>query len=239
MIARSLTITLAEFIDIRSGRRRWLTRSPSRPTWKLGEYLHLLERNQLTGDLTGQMAFVRVIHVGGDSFQETFGFEVQWSSCESVTPEPLVVLDLDGVANSLRSKRHKDARKHWDPDNVAVLNEIIERANASILVSSSNRIGNIDWLRGLLIAGGVKGHLVGETPELVSASPGGILLARCRGDEIAAWLAAQPTPITRFVILDDSEGMGALESHLVRTTYDLGLRPEHVAPSLALLGVPT
>lgn len=146
----------------------------------------------------------------------------------------VIFLDVDGVLNSeawYRRRLHGPRKGYrydeFDPRAVSVLNELVERSGAEVVVSSVWRRLGLDELRTYLRAAGYRGELHGVTPP----SWGGSI----RGDEIAAWLNAQERSIWHMVILDDDSDMGALRRWLVKTSWRNGLTGRYVAKALAVL----
>jgi hypothetical protein len=138
----------------------------------------------------------------------------------------VIFLDVDGVlAPILRWDRYGDL----DPACVRVLNEIVARGGAEVVVSSTWRYGKtIGELQELFEAGGFQGRVIDTTP---IGGPGAD-----RGEEIAAWLADHP--VDGYVILDDHSDMGALRGHLLQTHPSLGLQAADAPRALALLQAP-
>ena len=136
----------------------------------------------------------------------------------------VVFLDIDGVLVNKRSWFIRSgSRATADPP--AALNEITDRANAVIVVSSTWRIGmSIHSMEQILRSFGVTANCVGLTPVLGTA----------RGKEIAVWLKMNKH-VKRFVILDDDDDMGPLSDKLVQTIFDDGLSKNHVARALQIL----
>ncbi len=156
----------------------------------------------------------------------------------------VIFLDIDGVLNS------EDAceRKAWaydakgnvqtmllgiDSFNIPPLREIIERSGAKVVLSSTWRLSHDGRSRTAdnIRRAGLEIEFIGSTPSLWTE----------RGLEIQSWLnwhaENRPAdPVTHFVIIDDSADMAHLMPYLVRTSWEHGLLPEHVAPALALLG---
>lgn len=154
----------------------------------------------------------------------------------------IIFLDIDGVLNSWRyyksivasgrriTRAHAD---HFDPKAVKVLNEILEKSGAKIVVSSTWRLKYEDYeanplvridMAKVLREQGVVGEVIGITPRL-----------GLRGTEIQAWLDENPG-IESFVILDDDSDMGHLMPKLVLTHIKDGLRRRHIEPILHVLG---
>lgn len=140
---------------------------------------------------------------------------------------PVVFLDIDGVLNSVASRKRYpagDERKFIDPDAVKRLNAIAEATGCVFVLSSMWRVGaGLVRTREMLAAAGFTGKIVDETP----------LLFRERRDEIADWIEAEHAggPIA---ILDDEE-VGDLAPRLVRTDFETGLLDEHVHRVVALI----
>jgi hypothetical protein len=147
-------------------------------------------------------------------------------------PRKVIFLDIDGVMNSV-STRPQDPRglvDFLDPANVAVLNTIVQATGAVVVVSSSWRLSTsfVDLVASFAAAGCVA-EIVDITPDLD---------AYRRDREVAAWLAAQPAPPARFVVLDDDYEMPAFPDKLVRTRKLYGLCVGDLPAVLALLADP-
>lgn len=138
-------------------------------------------------------------------------------------PRRVVFLDIDGV---LAPIRQWDRYGDLDPACVQVLNEIVTRGQADIVVSSTWRHGKtIAELQQMLDAQGFTGCVLGKTPA-------GAAGAR-RGEEIAAWLAEHA--VDGYVIIDDHADMGDLHPRLVQTHPALGLQPADTPRAIAVL----
>lgn len=167
----------------------------------------------------------------------------------------VIFLDFDGVLNSEDWAHHHPSgggfcalheEKPFDPSAVAVLNTIVGKSNAKIVISSTWRqVYDIKGLRKILTENGIYADVIDVTPHIGRNDPemgewydqpqGSRAVER--GDEIKAWLAAHPDT-KAFVILDDDDDMGLVRDHLVQTNWRHGLRQEHVAPALILLECP-
>ena len=150
----------------------------------------------------------------------------------------IIFLDFDGVLNSSRFFKEQTpkgvliASPGLDPKAVEVLNEIIERSGAMVVVSSAWRIGSsVVRLRGTLGEVGFRGKVRGLTPNFNTAE---------RGREIQTWLDedGKRYGVSSFVIIDDMGYMGLLQDRLVQTDFETGLLPEHIGPALAQLDRP-
>ena len=141
----------------------------------------------------------------------------------------LIVLDIDGVLNSITTVARGDGLQGWlDPRNVAMLELLMTQAgHPALLVSSSWREHrSVAAVTDILRAGGVNGQVIGATP---------VLPGRPRHVEIEVWLAAQPVRPTRFVILDDEHEMGPLAPWHIRTSRLHGLTAEDVEAAAGVL----
>ena len=135
----------------------------------------------------------------------------------------VIFLDIDGVLAPIRRwDRYGDV----DSACVQVLNEIVARGAAEVVVSSTWRHGKtVADLQQMLEAHGFTGSVVDKTPT------GAVGLSR--GEEIAAWLAEHTAG--GYVIIDDHVDMGELRAHLVQTQPAHGLQPADVPRAMAVL----
>ena len=109
---------------------------------------------------------------------------------------------------------------------IAVLNDIVTRGRADVVVTSTLRYGkSVAELHALLHTSGFTGRVIDKTP---AVTPGAE-----RGEEIAAWLAEHA--VSGFVILDDHVDMGELHPHLVHTHPARGLQPADGQRAIAIL----
>lgn len=140
----------------------------------------------------------------------------------------VVFLDFDGVLNSHQWAKEHGGLKSLDPRNIAVLNELLRRSGAKIVVSSTWRLQGLGEVRRVLSKAGCIGEVIGVTPILTSV----------RGREIQAWLTEHSELVSSFVILDDDSDMEHLRPRLVKTSFDEGLQLHHLDVALAKLQVP-
>jgi hypothetical protein len=139
----------------------------------------------------------------------------------------VIFLDIDGV---LAPIRRWDRYGDLDPACIQVLNEIVARGAADVVVSSTWRYGKtVTELQEILDAQGFTGCVLDKTP---AGAPGAD-----RGEEIAAWLAEHA--VGGYVIFDDHGDMGELRTHLVQTHSAQGLQPADAPRALAILMRPT
>jgi hypothetical protein len=138
----------------------------------------------------------------------------------------VIFLDIDGV---LAPIRRWDRYGDLDRACILVLNEIVARGGADVVVSSTWRYAKtVPQLQAMLDAEGFSGRVLDKTP---SGTPGA-----SRGEEIAVWLAQHV--VHGYVIIDDHADMGELRSRLVQTHPAHGLQPSDVARAVALLMMP-
>lgn len=139
----------------------------------------------------------------------------------SSTSIKIIFCDLDGVLNSKNYEcSDRYIRDALDPLAVARLNKITDATNAKIVISSSWRVAfefDKETLFYLLKEEGVTGEMIDITP---------IFTSYLRWTEIRDWLDDHPD-VEKFVILDDIDYMGDLQSHLILTTMMDGLLDNH------------
>lgn len=153
----------------------------------------------------------------------------------------IIFLDIDGVLvtwDSLHEwglSRPTKSRSGGmlDPGPVKILNEIIEKTGASIVISSSWRIGRtLDKLKEDLAEGGVNcSTMIDFTPRRNDAK---------RGLEIQEWLNHHyfitKTQPEKMVILDDEiSDMGPFKHLVVQSNMETGLTEVHLARVLEML----
>lgn len=142
----------------------------------------------------------------------------------------IIFLDFDGVIITgrrfaLRNTK-SGSRSTAEPETVAVLNHIIAKTNAKIVISSSFRAYGLNFCKNWLRAQGVQGQVIDCTPAVLGP----------RGLEIAEWLDENAElDIEGFVILDDNHDMAHLIDHLVWTNYHVGLTDRDGEQAIAIL----
>ncbi len=152
----------------------------------------------------------------------------------------VLFLDIDGVLNSRTYllfcyNQGVLPDDKIDPAAVARLNQITDATGAHIVVSSTWRLPyvwnkNVDKLVELLKKHGIKGDIIGATPDH-KRSHG-------RGGEIQDWMnrcKLDGIQIETFVILDDDNDMGNLDKFLVQTKFSDGLLDVHVQAAIDIL----
>lgn len=136
----------------------------------------------------------------------------------------VIFLDINGTMNNGITKF--ETGPALMPEHVAVLNEIVSKSGAGVVISSAFRLSNsMEIMEEEFRQAGFQGEIVGVTP-----SDEGIY---GKDEEIQAFLNSNS--VDEFVILDDLKRMGRLTKKLV-CVYPEGLKPEHVAPVLGQLG---
>ena len=179
----------------------------------------------------------------------------------------IIFLDVDGVLNSGFTLKHQLSGlcPGWgtlapegtpqqilgiDPLNVAVLEEVVKKTGAKVVISSAWReMHTLHELKLFLRAAGFTGEVIGATPSKLSG---------CRPTEIQLWLdengmnvctcslreqeqcvtcrgRGQYLFVEKFVIIDDMADMGHLSHRFFRTSHEEGLLPEHVAAICSFL----
>ena len=139
----------------------------------------------------------------------------------------VIFLDIDGV---LAPIRRWDRYGDLNPACIQVLNEIVARGQADVVISSTWRHGKtVAELQAILESQGFTGCVLDMTPTGTSGAD--------RGEEIAGWLAEHD--VSGYVIIDDHGDMGELHSHLVQTHPAHGLQSADAPRAIAMLTRPT
>jgi hypothetical protein len=173
----------------------------------------------------------------------------------------VIFLDCDGVLNSqdfFRSQLYRRSgeqgfglsfgAEQLDPRALALLDGLVERADAKIVISSSWRhIWSPEEIGAMFEARGFKHKdaIIGETPKIASpmyAQPGS---EDSRGNEVAEWLDLEAErrrvdpdqeSVEAYVIVDDTdEFAGEQRSHFVRTNPQHGLTQADTQRMYAIL----
>jgi hypothetical protein len=136
----------------------------------------------------------------------------------------VIFLDFDGVIVTVKSRY-----RHGDKNCVHWLNKVLKVTGASIVVSSSWRLGeNPVTLQNQLTSWGVQGTVIGQTPHLRGMDVE-------RGDEIKAYLDKCRTVPSSFVILDDDSDMRGCHEYHVKCDYLLGMTEQDAEKAIAIL----
>lgn len=141
----------------------------------------------------------------------------------------VVFLDIDGVLNNSNwaiqmydEGVHVYAENLLDERAIRLLQKLIDATDAKIVVSSS-------WRRDDYAMQCLSDQL--KPMEIYDVTP---LKSSIRGDEISAWLKKHKD-VERYVILDDDSDMGDEITHLIQTTFERGLQPEHIEEAIKWL----
>lgn len=151
----------------------------------------------------------------------------------------VVFLDFDGVLNTMNylisvQRDIEEAmceEKKWsslqiDLEKVELLNRIIEKTNAVVIVSSAWRMGRSKQeLQEILDMRGFKGKVVGVTP---------YLNGKARHYEILEVVNLLGDLLESYVVIDDSSRAG-VPGHFIQTTMDMGLLEGHVEYAVRIL----
>lgn len=160
----------------------------------------------------------------------------------------ILFLDFDGVLNSenfLRSKRPIESLKKSgfqsgeafqriqkiDHMAVSLVHEFTERNDLGIVFSTTWRLAySTKFLASLLtsLSPFNQDRFLGFTPDLG--------IHEKRGAEIAAWMKERS--VDKFIIFDDMDTSNFLpnqRNYHVKSDYQLGLQPEHIARAETLL----
>jgi len=126
----------------------------------------------------------------------------------------IIFLDIDGVLNSklwYDSKLCKSfgtsVKRYFDPNCIQLLNDLIDKSSAKIVISSSWRIlRTLQELQDIFISVGFEGTIIGRTPISYSYD---INNSISRGLEIQEWLNDFKIKIQvsiKYAIIDDEDG---------------------------------
>jgi hypothetical protein len=145
----------------------------------------------------------------------------------------VIFLDFDGVLNSWawwgrQPKANRDQHEYLlDPAAIGLLNQLVMRTGAHVVISSSWRLNKEMRPAATLCVCGFTGVVLGQTDYL--AAP--------RGREIQAWLDGRDD-VEKIVILDDDSDMVHLAPYHVKTEHSVGLTQDDVDRAVVLLGGP-
>lgn len=119
----------------------------------------------------------------------------------------VIFLDIDGVLNYAGTTQRWRGFIGIDPEKVKMFNEIIDKTQAKVVLSSTWRLDD-DWLNTMVANGLRREDFVGRTIRLTKTRyelpehPGWVP----RGAEIQEWLDKNPE-VERYVIIDDDSDM--------------------------------
>jgi len=139
----------------------------------------------------------------------------------------VVFLDIDGVLVNRRSGMRAVA----DHRCVYALNYLLDVSTAQLVISSAWRFCGLEEMRLILGHWGVRGEVIGITPDLTRKVLG-VYSAVERGHEIQAWL--DENPCDSYVILDDDDPGEAWHERWIRTVFERGLTEHEARKALQL-----
>lgn len=148
---------------------------------------------------------------------------------------PVIFLDMDGVVVTKASLK-AGGLEAADRGCVAHLNNLVETADAEVVISSSWRITHsIESIRRVLCGAGFKwpDRVVDVTEHLVYRYENGVAVGRAeRSDEIRVWLHEYPG--RPFVVIDD-DFEAEIAEHYIRVAGDAGLDANAVNAAIDIL----
>lgn len=145
----------------------------------------------------------------------------------------VIFLDIDGVLVTAKTLSERSGRNAVaDIDCVIQLNRITEATEAKLVLSSSWRFSGLEEMRLILKHWGVKAELIDMTPDHTKKE-GSLYIAEPRELEIQAWLAENA--VRNFIIIDDIDNMGILNSSLVKTEYETGITQDRANYAINIL----
>lgn len=152
----------------------------------------------------------------------------------------VIFLDIDGVLNHEHyyvNRSESDSMPYplseFDIESVNRLNNITDKTNAKIVISSSWRFTN--GIYNILKKVGVTGEIIGITKYITKPSDNGYDIHVKRGEEIQDFLDNNQF-ITNYVILDDDSDMLTSQlDNFVNTSYMYGLTDECMELCLDIL----
>ena len=145
----------------------------------------------------------------------------------------IIFLDIDGVLATAESYFIDDSvfRYGLDKNCISAFNELIDKTQADVVISSSWRIlHTVDQLKELFTRYGVKGKIVGVTPRL---KPTHLSASANRGDEILRWIE-ENAYVGDYLVIDDevSDIVGIIQDrnviHVKDGWQNGGLKREHI-----------
>lgn len=144
----------------------------------------------------------------------------------------IIFLDVDGVLNNSEwAKRMIDegvrvyAEDMLEDRAILLLKQIIDATGADVVVSSTWRDDPKAMEHLLVQLAAYDIWPIGSTPRTNLR----------RGDDISQWLERYDGYIESYVILDDDSDMTVHMDHLVKTSFEHGLRHEHVERAIEIL----
>lgn len=129
----------------------------------------------------------------------------------------IIFLDIDGVMNSVNERKlhPEDFGKMYgiDPKPVAILNDLVKKTGAEIVLSSTWRLD--DDYKEVMAKAGI--NVIDRTPYLVG---------EIRGEEIDQWLEEKGKDVDVYAIIDDDSDMLPFQPHFKTSGFEWGLTQE-------------
>jgi hypothetical protein len=156
----------------------------------------------------------------------------------------ILILEREGVLSDSPLKRAKicvlkDIRS-IDPEGVRILNDLLARSGAKVVVSSTwRKFYSAKALQCILNLAGFTGEVIGKTPQDLPRIHTGpyATSSPLRGHEIQHWLDHNAEGPVNLAILDDDSDMAHLSHRHVKTDLAVGLTQENAEQALRLFGV--
>lgn len=152
----------------------------------------------------------------------------------------VIFLDIDGVLNYRYCKSKLGSIYFVDDNKIKLLKQIVEATDAKIVLSSTWRYGwfdldnenpNSSFAQDFIA---LRDKLKENGLELMSRTP--ITKEAYRGTEIDMWLKSWGgEPIESFIIIDDDSDLKPYRNRWIQTSFDKGLKPNHVKRAVRLL----
>ena len=139
----------------------------------------------------------------------------------------IIFLDVDGVLVTTKSMEHwcdEFGCHSFDPQAVRVLNQIVYRTGAEIVLSSTWRfLHNKDEFNELASQSNLHYPIIEYTPFFGH-----------RNNEIKKWLSNNPD-VADYLVIDD-EDLSLDFEKFIRTEIQSGLNPNHLNDAVRILG---
>jgi spore maturation protein CgeB len=144
----------------------------------------------------------------------------------------VIFLDIDGVLTTSRYKAPTGSKQSFDPVSVAMLNGIVEKTGAKIVISSDwRKVYTLNQIRSIFKQNGVVDAIVGATPTFPERTV-------MRGLEIQEYMDKSMNnskPVEEFIILDDEEDMLHLANYYIEIDFRVGITAEDANRAIRML----
>jgi hypothetical protein len=154
---------------------------------------------------------------------------------------PVIFLDMDGVLCTPRAALalgDHGLLAVLDPVSVAILNMLVRRSRAHVVMSSTWRLGHDRHsMECILRAGGCRFHLHEDWRTTNIQQTSQQWINQRRGMEVDEWLSRHPEVPSYLILDDDSDFSDAQKERLVLTSGEDGILWEHWMRAMDLLGI--